>query len=350
MRIPQTYIEKYMSAPQVPENLAIMDSHNYKTLVKYSKYYNRITTEAFLANLDSWKEAIAFYKSKGLTTTIIKEVIGNKSAYLNCALPSTYIRLGGKTYLPDSQFHRDFLKVKLDDVQFHHLPSEGIGYIQFPTPITDDSGVIVHGGFYYCGDYLQVHCDNWFSDELIKRNEANEFKNSIILLWEGIEPDSTKDRPKISQNFIHIDVPKDPTSTLKSKMKDLDNVDYCAEGGKRITVVKDAYKEVPKLLFKYMVYLKSGDPDIRHFRNTLSYVGNSTTKVTKKDRLLSREELVLLGYGYKKENLAHTEAWQSTAHMGWRRCGAGRKEIRLVYVKGSTKSWKTKEEGTEANA
>ena len=271
LRIAKTHIETYMDSPPIDEKLAMEKDPSLKNILKYARYYNKSITELLMSDIYKYSDANKFFGDRGLSLSIFNSIIANKAAYVNCAIPAWYLGMGGKTYVPDENFHRDFLKVNLDGVQFRHLPKNETGYIQFPKPFISDEGVKISGGYYFCGDYQGTYNKEWFEGAENTPN-AKKFKKSIILSWEGDEPEGTLDSlSQKSQNFIHITVPEDESLEIQTEMVNLDNVNYSSSNGREITVIADAYKEVPRLFFKYMVYIKSGNPDIRKHRNKFTF-------------------------------------------------------------------------------
>ena len=84
-------------------------------------------------------------------------------------------------------------------------------------------------------------------------------------------------------------------------------------------------------LLKILAYIHSGQPDIREFKNELRYRGNSS-KVVKKDQLLSQENIHLVGYNWKKAPIYHIDSTRVSGHFRWQRYDKGLSKVKLTWI------------------
>jgi len=83
-----------------------------------------------------------------------------------------------------------------------------------------------------------------------------------------------------------------------------------------------------------LVYLNSGQPDIRSFRNDITCRGGTGSKPVNKDRDLSTLAINLVGYSWKKDRQIHKDAWYVEPFFRWQRYGVGNSLVKLITVQG----------------
>jgi len=255
---------------------------------------------------------------------------------------ATFFRMAGKCYVIQKDFFIRFANMNLDRVKFRHLPEQLSGFVQLPSQIQDEDGEKFNSFYFYIGEITKLFPIN-DGEALKKRWEKNKgIKTNRCLSIGWIGEDN-------HHSAILQPIPEDPDMDVKEIFQNIKVARYeYDEANNKMKMreygEEDGYRPNKAILINLLAYIQSGDPDLRSFKNTLRYRGHSTTKVVNADQHLSQEEVVLVGYGYKKERLKTDESWSSMPHFGWRWHGPGKKQIKLTYIKGSVKKWKKEEQ------
>lgn len=91
-------------------------------------------------------------------------------------------------------------------------------------------------------------------------------------------------------------------------------------------------QEAVKFAAKSVIYINSGDPDLRHLKAPTP----PTTKKEKKQRqfrkLNSRFDVVHVGFDFLKPKTFNVDEAEVRGHFRWQRCGKELKEVKLVWV------------------
>lgn len=232
-----------------------------------------------------------------------------------------------KIYTLQKSFFDKFKKVNFKMIQYKHLPKEAIGFVQYPEPIKDRfSNKNYTSFFYFCG-----HLENIRNEHFIMRQDRSyDFVNddsANVLAIAFFDED-------YELNFEWRYFPLDLNMTVEDSFKNVTRSERTDKGVKKTTIIDDNLA----IMINTITYLHSGDPDIRTIKNNIRYQSSTSQTPIKANKHLSLSNIIEVGFSYKKDKLQHTEGWQSMAHMGWRRCGTLKSQIKLVLVKGSTKS------------
>jgi hypothetical protein len=219
------------------------------------------------------------------------------------SIVNTHLVLNGPNYYIQKDFFDDFRRVSLEKLQFRHLPKENIGFVQLPYAVTDSEGIKFDHFWFYCGP--------------TKPGVEQPIDRSVLCLG-GINLDG------VPFSCVLTWPPDDNTEVLPWFASAPST--YQAQEGFR-------------LFINLLAYLNSGQPDLRQFRNDIRYRSPNSTKPIRADSELSRSDIILIGFNYLKEKVLREGTWQSRAHLGWRWCGPGRKDLRLSMISSSTKRW-----------
>ena len=122
-------------------------------------------------------------------------------------------------------------------------------------------------------------------------------------------------------------IPKDTSKSAEFFAKNC----YSDVEGK-CAIQNDLIFEFVSQPFKMLAYIHSGQPDIREFRNEIAYRGNSKTQVVKKDRILSQENIHLVGYNWKKAPIYHVDSTRVSGHFRWQRYDKGLSKVKLTWI------------------
>ena len=257
--------------------------------------------------------------------------IGEDGSLFFCTILESYYKAKGKIYVINPEFFKVFVKTKLDKVQYKHVPKNLSGFVHLPFTINDG----VHNldsFFFYCGPkknlvnrYLQIaHHDA----------EPYPYSDHCVAI-------AYTDVDELSMNYTFRMFPIDENMVVKDSFRNTKFRRAETPFNEKTVVQEDGYTGHNSVFFNILLYLNMGQPDLRNFRNTINFRGNSTTKVVNADKNLSRKDLVLVGFGFKKKFMSHTDSWNRSAHMGWRRCGKGSEDLTWTYISGSTPKRRT---------
>lgn len=236
-------------------------------------------------------------------------------------------------YIVAKSFFSNFKKVKLDKLQFKHLPTDLSGYIRLPEPITDDDGTKYYHIYFYIGNAL-------------KFSPAKNFRGSIgqevitdtifeVALLEG----ETREEMKACRSF-GFRFPIDGEIQLKylfakGKTINADTYTY-SSGDLNPNVSEENLKEHPeyfKAVINLILYIYSGKPDIRDYQNTTKLPGKKR-KPLRHSEVYSTLDLKLIGFSWKKEVIVKysKESWHRSGHFKWQRHGVGLSEVKLIWL------------------
>lgn len=89
-----------------------------------------------------------------------------------------------------------------------------------------------------------------------------------------------------------------------------------------------------RFLINALVYIKSGDPDLRDYtppKKPANFSGRERAWV-RANRENSLYPMTLVGFGYKKPNLRHVDESAVTGHFRWQPYGTGRTQVKLIWI------------------
>jgi len=257
-------------------------------------------------------------------------------------LKSPYIEKGFYSIAGD--FFNDFVNVDMKKLRFSHLPADLAGTVRLPRTLTDPK-------HHYCFDEFIFHSGPgpYYSKEAweIYRSkdieEGFEFDESLptsakhlTFAWMDKKPS------KEGYSYFKL-VERYPGQTLEEAWKESSKnaeKDIREKGGLGVALKDDCYIGLKKLLINTLVYINSGNPDLRPFKNRIRY-DSVTGKPKSQFQSLTEKEIQIVGYGWKKLPKYQKDSWYSSPHMGWRRCGKNWSEVKLCFIKGSMKKRKS---------
>jgi hypothetical protein len=242
------------------------------------------------------------------------------SAYFNA--PKTE----RKIYVFQPEFFRAFAQVQLEELTYEHLPRNAVGYVSLPVPVSDGYGHEFTGFYFYCGPVKEVV----FTNEVIGCPVVGNYAYEIGDLCVSFGYVDTKGE---SFNYAFRMRPLNEKMTVRDSWRHSNWAEVDAMMRYKIKTMEDGYDIKDALFCNTLAYIVSGQPDLRHFRNHLRYRSPTSTKVVRADADFSREELVLLGYNYKKDPFYSAAAWDVKMHVREQAVGPGRQQHRLVWVK-----------------
>lgn len=220
----------------------------------------------------------------------------------------------GHIYLVSKDFFDVFKETGLANVQFKHLPQDQAGYVELPYPIIDSDGDTL-SGFYFA-------------------NRLHPGYRRLTVGWENDCGACGAFHFAVEDNESGMDLIMEEKFNASGK-----EVHFTMPGfGPREE--KSSYKPHMAVMINLLVYLASGQPDLRQFRNEIRTRTPTSTKPVRADSELSRSDITLVGFGYKKEAVRECEGWYSKPHMAWRRCGPNFSQLKWTFISGSEKKWR----------
>lgn len=249
---------------------------------------------------------------------------------------------GQKIYKIGREFGADLLNVKLDITAIHLPLTQGIVCLEFPENMRFDLG----GGKF-------AHCVYLFSsDERIilnadgKRNIRNVDgklrKRYLQLLIPLYEANGNMDRLEVQEFGLSIFSLTEPLS--KCVLDSVANSEY-----------KFTNLDFINFVINCLVYLESGDPDLRDYRAPKAPI----TRDPKKQRRWAKEHanqslinMTLVGYNWKKEIQYSVDSTVRRGHTRWQPYkpdGPGTDwKVKLIWLEPTTIRYKRAKSGAGA--
>jgi len=228
-----------------------------------------------------------------------------------------------------------FQKITLKDMLSDALPKDMCGYCSLPTWIDDGYGDRFNGFYFFSGPGKKFMGGNrWAHLMHGKVNEDirvdDDMTNILSFSW----VDS-------GHNINFSTMPWNPEDLLKDVFAKTEFVhkerlsDVKVKG--RREELEDGFADHLRLMCNLLVYLNSGKPDLRPFRNQIKYQSPTSKTPVRADKVLSQSDITLVGFGYKKSPIYEKEFWIQPPYWAHRYYGPARTEKRYMLIKGSFK-------------
>lgn len=250
---------------------------------------------------------------------LIENLSNNVPSLLSLAIIAPYFepKSDTKTYVVQKDFFDMFKKVDLDDLQMQHLPNDICGFMALPSTMTDSKGTEFDGFFFYAGPVAKIFDRTGLDIEGPKYPHTDHCIAFAYIGKENLSVNYVIRRRSIDE-FMNVADTFDETTFI--------------DGSLTNAIPIDGYPEHAKAMFNLLAYLKSGDPDIRSFKNRISYANKQKGTAIQKDAHLSKADLVIVGWNYKKTPYYQRGQWTVESHMRKQRVGPGRTSIKLVLI------------------
>ena len=198
-----------------------------------------------------------------------------------------------------NEFFSELHKTSLTGARYSDL-IVGSGAIKLPYMLTDHLGDDFDEFMYFVGtveDYFNVNPNDSSPEWLKYRSTRDHCKEKYMfsLAW--------KDSSKAWNYTAHYCT--DPNTSVKEMFKDSVfkgiylNKD---DGGPNFTetIEEDGYQDHIRSMFNCLIYLKSGDPDLREMKNEIKRKSPGSSKIIRKDKDLTEHDFTVVGFGFKK--------------------------------------------------
>ncbi len=243
-----------------------------------------------------------------------------------------------KRFVFSNDFFAELHKTSLIGARYSDLTS-GAGAVKLPYKLTDHLGDEFDEFMFYIGtveDYFSVNPDNPSSDWLEYRKSRDHCKEKFMfsLAW--------KDSSKAWNYTAHYCT--DVNTSIKEMFKDsvfkatyLDKNDGTPNISNEIEA--DGYQDHIRSMFNCLIYLKSGDPDLREMKNEIRRKSPGSSKILRKDKVLTEHDFTVVGFGFKKSPNYTKEFYYQPPY--WARRGLAKV---WTWCKGSLKKRKGSDE------
>jgi hypothetical protein len=273
-------------------------------------------------------------KHKMFLSSLIKEITSNDIMMLSfqitrlCCFPEP-----APSYVIGKDFFEDLAEIDISRVNFSFLPEKARGLIKFPKKLKDD-------GFSCEFDEIMFVIDdikNIFADVPEKiSNVASEIKTSGRFLGFARHTPNKKYRSLDPWHMI-IQIPLDNTVKIRDAFRwmDFKNRKISPTTLEMITFSKegDHYHDCNRLILTTLVYILSGQPDLRDFKNPIRYQSLTSKTPVRADKGLSRVKINLVGYNWKKLPRYNQAVWNVRPFPRMQPYGPGRSQLKLILVR-----------------
>lgn len=249
---------------------------------------------------------------------VISNLAQNIPSVLSLAIMSPFFEKisQAKSYVIQKDFFDMFRKVELGDLQMNHLPDDTCGFMSLPRPITDLQGNEFDGFFFYSGPSEKIFERTGF----IIEGPKYAFGDKCVAF-------SYVSKGNLQVSYVIRQKPLDEKMRIADTFHGTTNI---LDGNQHTPI--EGYPEHARIMFNLLAYLKSGTPDIRAFKNKINYLNKAKGKVSPKDSNLSRIDLVVVGWNFKKSPEYHKGQWSVENHIRKQRIGPGRTEFKLILI------------------
>jgi len=198
----------------------------------------------------------------------------------------------------------------------------GVCYLQFPFSFPVSDNLYVHGGYVVILHNVATTNRNEGEEGTTvvrKVTEPPELKNAMLFLAPLYDKN---DRPTGQFESVSLSYEPNPevhetAEELLARMKNNSSVEFS--------------EPLWKFIVKSLVYVHSGDPDLRHLKQRKPHKSRDAAYY-KKHPDESPVPTVLVGYNYKKPVVYDVDQTIVTGHWRWQPCGQGRSNVKLIWI------------------
>lgn len=215
-----------------------------------------------------------------------------------------------KSFLLGDNFFSDFKKVKLSRLAFHHLPEAFSGFMSLPEPLTDLEGNSFRGFFCVVAPLsLLEGLVSGLSNQTFDKYPHDDLAALFSYLDESTGKTGYLIRPFPKDRSMLISESLEGSRINSSLKTDELGLSINEDGG-----AIEGYPEYQRILFNSLVYVASGQPDIRLVRQAPRLRGGPGSRIVNKDKELSTHDLLLVNYGWLKKPLYVVGKWSVSLH------------------------------------
>lgn len=236
-----------------------------------------------------------------------------------------------KIFKISEEFFDIFSKVSLGNIQANALPDDLCGYCQLPKKIKDQSSDSYTGFYFFSGPGKKFTGESVWT-HLLNGVDEHLTNNDKVLNFAWL--DDSGHINYCTMPFSGDELLKDVFANTKFTVRRPINEAYMQVEQK---IEDDGFHTHIRIMCNLLIYLNSGNPDIRSFRNEIKYQSPTSKTPVRKDKSLSQMEFTLVGFGFKKNPLYNKEFFVQPPYWAHRLHGPGRTLKKYMLVKGSLK-------------
>ncbi len=238
---------------------------------------------------------------------------------------------GYKRYVFASDFFDVLQQVSVENVTYAMLPKELSAVIRFPSPISDTGD-----------DHITEACISITSAATRRRLGSVGVKSSdrddklfLSVSWITVSgrnghwldffPDD------LTRKVMDEEVRKQSSSPANTSIfrngVPSDDVDLPGKSYKK------GDEKLVDPIIRCLIYLCSGQPDLREFRNEIKYQSPTSRTPIKAHKELTEEVIYRVGFNWMKDPIYKTDAWSVKPYLRYQPCGPGLTQYRLIMVR-----------------
>lgn len=109
--------------------------------------------------------------------------------------------------------------------------------------------------------------------------------------------------------------------------------------------ITDVGRDIIKYITNIVLYINSGDPDLREIKKPkIPAVTKNPKKFDKKNKHKTLLDIIEVGFNYMKGITYRVSATVVRGHFRWQPCGAGREQVKLIWIDEHPRNFKNTKE------
>jgi hypothetical protein len=225
-------------------------------------------------------------------------------------------------FIFNADFFRLLQRVDISEITWGDLPDRFLGVIRFPYPVEDEDGDLVSEimiGILPTSEYTAL-CG------VRAVASANDGDRVVLAAWLTHD-----EKIGMFQQFSMADSSLKVVDYWENSVESLDQL-LEKMSGKRIDgSSKGVASLLSNIALRCLIYITSGTPDLREFRNELRYQSLKTKRLVKSHQSLSEVLIYRVGWGWLKAADYTAEAWD--VRPFYRRTPSGKRVLVSPHVR-----------------
>lgn len=256
----------------------------------------------------------------------------------NCLMSNLMLckALGYKRYVFAKEFFHVLQSVNVDNVTWDMISKEFSAAIRFPVPILDFEGDSI-AEIVVCMTSQEKRLSIAHHGVIDSNNRG---RNVLAISW-------TTEKGAVGH--IIQNTPIDESEKIsKSWNKDITifgqgiaAVNATIEARKN---AKDFNQEFEATVLRCLIYIFSGEPDLREFKNDIRYQSPTSRTPVKAHKDLAEGVIYRVGFNWLKEANYTVNEWGVKPHLRYQPYGPGRAQYKLILVREHTRQRRQSED------
>lgn len=253
-------------------------------------------------------------------------------------------------YVMSKDFFDDLSEVDISRVNFAFLPEKVRGLIKFPMKLKDDDGCEFDEVFFAIDELKNVF--TVVPEKLRYGNQEVKISDKFLgFAWHT----PNKGHKGLDPAHLLIPIPEDKSVKIRDAFTSMKIRNHVVSpetlASKSFSRMGDHYHDHNRLMLTALVYILSGQPDLRDFQNPIRYQSPTSQTPVKSDKGLSRVKINLVGYNWKKLPRYNQAVWNVRPYPRMQPYGPGRSQLKLILVREHQRKRRhlnSEDEGAEA--